>query len=133
MKKVRDLTSTERIDLVRAYKNDPRHHFRVRCQGIILSDEGLSVREITERLNKKKDTIYNWINQYDKSGISGLENCFGQGNFSVFKKMTSEQIDYVDKAVQNEPQDLEEVSRELSKHFDLTISKNMLISFLKKT
>lgn len=47
--------------------------------------------------------------------------------------MTSEQIDYVDKAVQNEPQDLEEVSRELSKHFDLTISKNMLISFLKKT
>ena len=47
--------------------------------------------------------------------------------------MTPEQIDYVDKAVQNEPQDLYKVSGELSKYFDLAISKTMLISFLKKT
>ena len=133
MKTVRDLTSTERIELVRAYKNDPRHHFRVRCKGILLSDEKLSVKEIANRLEKKKDTIYNWINQFDKSGILGLENRPGQGNFSVFKKMTSDQIDYVDKAVQNEPQNLDKVSGELSKHFDLSISKTMLISFLKKT
>ena len=54
MKKVRDLTSTERIELVRAYKNDPRHHFRVRCKGILLSDDELSVKEIAKRLRRKK-------------------------------------------------------------------------------
>jgi len=120
------------LKLVRAYKNDPRHHFRVRCKGILLSDEKLSAKEIANRHEKKKDTIYNWISQVDKYSISGLENRPGQGNFSVFKKMTSDQNDYVDKAVQNEPQNLDKVNGELSKHFDLSISETMLISFLKK-
>ena len=71
-------------------KNGLFHHFRLRCQGILLSNEGVSVSEIARRLNKDLDTIYSWINRYDSGGIFNLKNRKGQGQKATLSGLSKE-------------------------------------------
>jgi len=133
MKQVKSLTEKEIAELTYGYKNSPKHHYRIRCQGILMSHEGLSVSEISKRLSKDVDTIYSWINRYNQGGLASLKNRKGQGRQATLGNLTKAQINTLEKAVANEPQNLNKVSEELSKEFDLSINKRMLIRFLKKT
>jgi len=132
MKRVNRLTKEEVQTLDYQYKNATAHHFRIRCKGILLSNEGLSVSEIANRLSKDVDTIYSWIKRYNSGGINNLQNRKGQGQKSTLGALTKGQISTLEKAVENEPQNLKKVSEKLSKAFDLSINKRMLIRFLKK-
>jgi len=132
MKRVRTLTEKEVQELTYHYKNAPKHHFRMRCKGILLSNEGIRVSEIARRLDKDVDTIYSWINRYDSGGFPNLSNRKGQGQPATLGNLTKAQIKTLEKAVGNEPQNLNKVSEELSKTFGLKINKRMLIRFLKK-
>ena len=115
------------------YKNAAQHHYRIRCQIILLSHQNLSAPKIANRLEKDVDTIYNWINRYNESGLFGLQNRKGQGNKATLGNLTKKQIDILEKTVTDEPQNLNKVSEKLSKKFKLKINKRMLIRFLKKT
>jgi len=133
MKRVHPLTDSDVESLEYQYKNAAQHHFRIRCQIILLSHQNLSAPKIANRLEKDVDTIYNWINRYNKSGLSGLHNSKGQGNKATLGNLTKKKIDILEKAVADEPQNLNKVSEKLSKRFNLKINKRMLIRFLKKT
>lgn len=132
MKRVHILSEEEIGTLDYHYKNGLSHHFRLRCQGILLSNEGLSVSEIAKRLKKDLDTIYSWINRYDSGGIFNLKNRKGQGQKAILSGLSKEQQATLEKEVENEPQNLTKVSEKLSKKFGLKITKRMLIRFLKK-
>ena len=132
MKRVRILTEKEIQQLEYHYKNAKKHHFRIRCQIILLSNEGLKVSEIANRLKKDVDTIYSWINRYDSQGFEGLGNRKGQGRTATLSDLTKDQIAILEKEVKNEPQNLNKVSEKLSKKFGFEINKRMLIRFLKK-
>ena len=132
MKRVHKLSEEEIEKLTYEYKNAPKHHFRLRCQGILLSNEGFSVSEIGKRLGKDVDSIYSWISRYEQGGTPNLQNRKGQGQKATLGKLTEEQIVSLEDAVKNEPQNLNKVSEELSVKFDLKINKRMLIRFLKK-
>lgn len=132
MKRVRPLTESEVQILEYQYKNGSKHHFRTRCQGILLSQEGLSVSKIAKRLKKDVDTIYSWINRYNQSGLLGLENQKGQGNKATLNDLSKRQIEILEKAVKDEPQNLNKVSEKLSKELNLDINKRKLIRYLKK-
>jgi len=133
MKRVRTLTEQEIKELTYHYKNAPKHHFRIRCKGILLSNEGNRVSEIAKRLNKDVDTIYSWINRYNSVGFSNLQNRKGQGQLATLGNLSKAQIKTLEKAVEDEPQNLNKVSEQLSKAFNLKINKRMLIRYLKKT
>lgn len=133
MKQVPTLTEKEIKELATQYKNGTKHHFRIRCQGILLSNEGLSVSEIAARLSKDVDTIYSWIHRYTTGGLDALKNRKGQGQKATLGNLTKDQIKTLEEAVENEPQNLNKVSEDLSKVFGLKINKRMLIRFLKKT
>lgn len=133
MKRVRPLTDSDIQSLKYEYKNAAQHHYRIRCQIILLSHQNLSAPKIANRLEKDVDTIYNWINRYNESGLFGLQNRKGQGNKATLGNLTKKQIDILEKTVTDEPQNLNKVSEKLSKKFKLKINKRMLIRFLKKT
>lgn len=132
MIQVHTLNDKEIQELTDGYKNGTKHHYRIRCKSILLSNEGLSVAEIAKDLNKKKDTIYTWLNWYESSGFLGLHNQEGQGRKAPLDSITKEQVDQVKKAVKLDPQNLNKVSASLSKLFGFAITKHMLIRFLKK-
>lgn len=132
MKRVRPLTNPEVQSLEYQYKNAPQHHFRTRCQIILLSHRGFSAPKMAKRLEKDVDTIYNWINRYNESGLSGLHNHKGQGNKATLGGLTKKQVDVLERAVADEPQNLNKVSEKLSKELKLKINKRMLSRFLKK-
>jgi len=132
LKRVHPLSKEEDDQLTKGYKEGEKHHFRLRCQGILLSNQGLSVPEIAFRLNKKKDTIYAWLRKYEMYGIQGLENQAGQGLKARLDLLDKEQIKIVKDAVDDEPQNLNKVSTFLSEKLGFPITKWMLIRFLKK-
>ena len=132
MRRVHQLTKKEYEDLEEGYKNGEKHHFRVRCQAILLSNENISAAEISNHLNKGKDAIYSLLNRYEAEGIKGLHNRPGQGRAPTLANLSPEDEKALKEAVENEPQNLNKVSGDLSRKFGVHISKWMLIQYLKK-
>lgn len=132
MRRVHKLTEKEYEALEKGYKNGEKHHFRVRCKAILLSNEDISVAEISNRLNKGKDAIYNLLNRYEADGIKGLRNRAGQGKKATLGNLSKEDEKALKEAVDNEPQNLNKVSGHLGREFGVNVSKWMLIQYLKK-
>lgn len=132
MRKVHDLTEEEFQDLEKGYKTGSKHHYRQRCKGILLSHEGCSVAQISKRLKKKKDTIYDWLNKYELYGIAGLQNKLGQGVKAKLDSISAKEQKELEKAVAQSPQNLNQVGAWLSEKFGFKVTKYMLIRYLKK-
>ncbi len=132
MKKIRPLSEQEIQALEKGYKTGLKHHFRQRCKGILLSAEGNSVAKIAALLKHKKDTIYNWLNNYEAQGINGLYNKSGQGVKAPLDSLTTKQQKELKKTVAKSPQNLNQVGAWLSDKFGFKVTKYMLIRYLKK-
>jgi transposase len=132
MKRVHQLTGQECKDLEDGYKKGKKHHFRMRCHIILLSNNDIPVAEIARRLGKDKDTIYSMIERYRSQGIKGLENKRGQGRRAPLDSLTKKQAKDLKRAVDDEPQNLNKVASGLSADFGFEVTKLMLIRYLKK-
>lgn len=132
MRKIPPLSDQEIQVLEKGYKTGAKHHFRQRCKGILLSHQGYSVAQIAERLKHKKDTIYNWLNNYENQGIAGLQNKSGQGVKARLDKLNAQEQKELEKTVAKSPQNLNQVGAWLSEKFDFKVTKYMLIRYLKK-
>ena len=132
MVKVDKLTSSELECLEKGYRNDIRHHYRQRCKGILLSNDGFSVSEIALILKKQKDTIYGWIKSYKSSGIDGLENKEGQGVKSKLDDLFPEQEERIKELLGRDAQNMKKICGILSDEFGFRITKWMLSHFIKK-
>jgi transposase len=127
------LPSEEEVQaLEQGYKTGAKHHFRQRCKGILLSHKGYSVAQIAELLKHNKDTIYNWLNNYEAQGIAGLQNKSGQGVKALLDNLNAKEQKELEKAVAKSPQNLNQVGAWLSQKFDFEVTKYMLIRYLKK-
>jgi transposase len=133
MKRIHPLTDEEFKDLDRNYKNGEKHHFRIRCRAILLSNEGQSVPKIAKLLGKQADTIYSWLGRYESFGVGGLENVKGQGVKAKLDSLGPAQVATLEKTVGDEPQNLNKAGALLSLEFGFSVTKRMLIRFLKKT
>lgn len=133
MKRVHLLSELEISDLTQGYKTGSHHDYRIRCQIVLLSNENLSASQISLQLKKNIKTVYETIDKYESQGMKGLSNQKGQGRISHLDNLTETQVKQLKKAVDNKPQNLNEVSAELTKKFGFPISKRMLIKYLKKT
>lgn len=132
MKKVRQLSEAEILELNLGYKNGSNHPFRVRCQIVLLSNENMYCKEISKVLNKNLKTVYSAIEKYNSGGYKNLNNRTGQGRVSNLDSLTEKQIKYLKKAVDNHPQNLNKAVATLVKKFGFHISKRMLIKYIKK-
>lgn len=132
MVKVHELSASEIKLLEKGYESDIRHHFRQRCKGILLSNDGFSVAQIASILKKQKDTVYGWINSYKSSGMGGLENKKGQGVKAGLDGLLPEQVKRLKDLVDRESQNLKKVCGILSSEFGFAITKWMLVRYIKK-
>jgi len=133
MKKVRQLSEAEIIELNLGYKKGPNHPFRIRCQIVLLSNENRSCGQIAKELNKNLKTVYFAIERYNSGGYKNLNNKAGQGRVSNLDNLTEKQVKYLKEAVDDQPQNLNKVVAKLVEEFGFHISKRMLIKYIKKT
>ena len=132
MKKVRHLSESEILELQLGYKKGSNHPFRIRCQIVLMSHENRSCGQIAKALNKNLKTVYSTIEKYNSGGYKNLNNKIGQGRISELDNLTKKQVEYLKKAVDNQPQNLNKVVAKLIKEFGFHISKRMLIKYIKK-
>jgi transposase len=132
MVKVQDLTESELEDLEAGYRNNEKHHFRQRCKGILLSNDGFSVPQIAAILKKQDDTIYGWIKSFGRLGIEGLHNAKGQGLKAKLDSISLAQEARLKDLLDRNPQNLKKICAILSGEFGFKITKWILSSYVKK-
>jgi len=97
MRKIK-LTTSEEITLQEGYKNHPKAHFRLRCHALILSNEGMSVKDITTITKTRTRTIYTWMNRWNEKGIMGLTILRGRGIKAILSDQDEELINLLKKS-----------------------------------
>lgn len=76
-----ELTDTQRVELEHARDHDPRPYVRERCAALLKIASGLSPHAVARSgLLKPRDpdTIYEWLNWYERLGFRSVE-WFQQG------------------------------------------------------
>ena len=75
----RELTETELLTLQEAQKNSEKPHFRNRSLAILLLNKNKSVSYVSDLLDVRKETVYNWASKWTSEGLSGLMIAKGRG------------------------------------------------------
>lgn len=72
--------------LKRIHKQSKYYQVRQRSHCILLSHEKYRISELIKIFQVIRNTIYNWLNNWEKLGVIGLYNCSGQGRkkYSTF-------------------------------------------------
>lgn len=78
MRYMKDLSQETIKILNRIYKLSKHHQVRKRAHCILLSDEKYSIAELMKIFKVSRNTIYNWFNNWESSGLVGLYNQGGQ-------------------------------------------------------
>src|SRR3989442_1505823 len=66
------LTENQRHTLAEIMKHDARPRARVRAHGILLSSQGMRIKEIAKIYQVDRDTVATWIKKWEQSGIASL-------------------------------------------------------------
>lgn len=127
------LTETELTTLQEGRKNGKKYQFRDRCQCLILSHQGKEVKELSQIFGVAPLTVYVWFNRWELNGIAGLMNRPGQGRKVKLSLDNGQHVRLLEQLVEDHYQDVERIRDELEKKFDLTLSKDTVKRYLKKT
>lgn len=81
MKKVIDEQTIQKIkELEKARKNTKNKREDIRLKAVILKLQGLTAREISEKLDVATSTLFEWLRKYKNNSIDGLKNKKRIGN-----------------------------------------------------
>ena len=73
------LNKEEEQTLEQGLRNHSKHHFRQRCQALLLSGQGKPVKELAVMYSVRTRTIYSWMDRWEDMGIAGLAIQPGRG------------------------------------------------------
>ena len=91
------LSPSDKLLLSSIYKTHSKHHFREKCDAILLSDAGYKVPQLAIMFNKHCDTIRDWFNLWESEGISGFEIQSGRGVKAKLDKDNAELEQFIKK------------------------------------
>ncbi len=74
MRYIKGLTKETIKLLKRIYKQSKYYQVRQRSHCILLSHERYKISELIAIFKVSRNTIYNWLNNWDSSGLVGLYN-----------------------------------------------------------
>jgi transposase len=129
---IQNLTEEEKGSLQYGFKNGLTHHYRSRCQCILLSFEGKSVPELCDFYQVSHLTIYNWFNRWESEGLPGLEIRSGRGRKRKLDFDNSDHVKLVQKSLKVENRNLNQLKNDLETKLEFEISKRSLRRFLKR-
>ena len=84
MRYIKGLTKETLKLLKRIYQQSKYYQVRQRAHCIQLSYEGYKISELMKLFKVSRNTIYNWFNNWESSGLVGLYNHPGQGRKKIF-------------------------------------------------
>jgi transposase len=132
MLQIRSLSESEILSLENIIKSGEKAHFRDRCQCILLSNRHYKVKDLSDLYQVRTRTIYTWIHNYERLGISSLNICAGRGVKAKLDTLSEDNIALLKKEIALHPQNLKGVINELSKKFNIDLTIHKLKRYLKK-
>ena len=79
MRYISNLNKSTLIELNKIVKNDAAYQTRQRAQSILLSNDGISVKEISKIFRKSTRTIYRWFDRFKEEQTNNLSDHKGRG------------------------------------------------------
>ena len=92
------LTKLEKETLKCCFKKHPKSHVRIRCQSLLLSNEGWQVKQIALLHQTRCRTIYTWFDRWNDLGIIGLMILAGRGIKPKLKITDKALVDMIKKS-----------------------------------
>jgi transposase len=91
------LSDADKLIIAHGIKYGETHHFRERCQAIDFSNRGETIPQIAYLLEKRCETIRQWFDNWEKSGLLGLTIQPGRGLKSKLNLKSEELISEIKK------------------------------------
>ena len=119
-------------DTIRLLKriNQQSQYYQVRQRShcILLSHQKYKIVELMKIFQVSRNTIYNWLNNWEKSGLVGLYNRSGQGRKKIFNLAQQQKIR---EWVRETPKNLGLVQEKISQEWGVVTSKDTIKRILK--
>lgn len=119
--------------LEKTSKASTKSHIRRKCDTILLSHRGYDINSLSSLYKVRTHTIREWMNNWIAKGIDGFSISTGRGRKAEIDPNDADLVDSLTKAINLNPQNLDTVCAELNKSEDLSLTKNKVIRFLKKS
>ena len=79
MRYISNLNNKTVKELEKIVKNGSSLQLRQRAKSILLSNEGITVKEICKIFNKSTRTVYRWFDRFKEEQIENLSDEIGRG------------------------------------------------------
>jgi transposase len=122
---VRLLTESQRHTLAEIMKHEATPRARVRAHGILLSAQGMRIKEIAKIYQVDRDTVATWIKKWEQHGMASL---YDKPRSGRPPKLTPEEQDLARQYIKEEPRCLKQVVERLHQK----TAKRLSISSLKR-
>jgi len=122
---VRLLTESHRHTLAEIMKHDATPRARVRAHGILLSAQGMKIKEIAKIYQVDRDTVATWIKKWEQHGVASL---YDKPRSGRPPKLTLAEQDLARQYIKEEPRCLKQVVERLRQK----TAKRLSISSLKR-
>lgn len=132
MRYIKSLTTDQQQALRAGHQQGKSHHYRRRCQAILLSAEGYSVQELAAMLQVKDLSIYQWFNRFEADGVVGLLTRSGKGRKPLLKLTNQAHLEIVTSSIDRQAQRLKIAKADMEKQLGYSLSESTLKRFLKK-
>ncbi len=128
MRYIKGLTKDTSKLLKRIYKQSKYYQVRQRAHCILLSYQRYKISELMAIFRVSRNTIYNWLNNWESLGLVGLYNRAGQGRKKLFDPQQQETIK---NWVKETPKNLVIVQEKIKKEWGIVTSKYTIKRVLK--
>ena len=129
MRYIRGLTLETLKILKRIEKESKYYQVRRRALCVRLSFEGHKIAQLVKIFQVSINTIYNWLNDWEKYNLAGLYNRKGRGRKSL---LNQEQQEILKQWVKENPKNLEKVREKVEKEWSIKISKDTIKRIIKE-
>lgn len=126
MRYISNLNKNRVIELNKIVKNDTSLQTRQRAQAILLSNNGISVKEICKIFSKSTRTVYRWFDRFKEEQMSNLSDNKGRGRKpalnigdidNVKRLIKNNSLKEICIMLNNEPNRIKKVSVQILKRF----------------
>lgn len=131
MRFIKDLSDEEIIALKYGHHHGATARFRNRCQAILLSFSGKSIKELCTIFPANRQTICRWLDQWEQGGIEGLSDKPRSGRPPELDLNNELHVKKVKALLKKEQRDLDVILADLEEDLHITVSKWTLQRFLK--
>jgi len=122
---VQPLLDTQRALLKHTMTHDPAPRARTRAHSLLLSAEGMTIKEITKIYQVDRDTVSTWIRKWERDGPASLHD---QPRSGRPPKLTLEEQTLAIAYIKEEPRSLKQVVERLTQK----TAKRLSMSSLKR-